>query len=136
MAPLPDTLQEPRELRSSDARRARQPHRGPPEPPRAPRRRWRRRAAALGGPKLAEARKAATASIRVLADRHAANVLPIIREIQRAGATSPHHADMRAKKMCSGLTPSRHGWFRIFAAHIAAPSPISLNALSCFDDLS
>jgi hypothetical protein len=42
----------------------------------------------LGGPKLAQARKAAAKAIGVNADRHAANVLPIIREIQRAGATS------------------------------------------------
>ena len=44
----------------------------------------------LGGPKLAEARDMAAASIKALADRHAANVLPIIRKIQRAGATSLH----------------------------------------------
>src|ERR1700730_90417 len=44
----------------------------------------------LGGPKLAEAREAAVASIKALADRHAANVLPVIREIQRAGAASLH----------------------------------------------
>ena len=37
----------------------------------------------LGGP-----RQAAVAAISADADRHAANVLPIIREIQRAGATS------------------------------------------------
>jgi hypothetical protein len=42
----------------------------------------------LGGPRLAEARKVATEAIGANADRHAANVLPIIREIQRAGATS------------------------------------------------
>src|SRR5215470_5220101 len=39
----------------------------------------------LGGPKLAQARKAA---VEANANRHAANVLPIIREIKRAGATS------------------------------------------------
>jgi DNA invertase Pin-like site-specific DNA recombinase len=42
----------------------------------------------LGGPKLAQARKAAVKIIKTNADRHAANVLPIIREIQRAGAKS------------------------------------------------
>jgi DNA invertase Pin-like site-specific DNA recombinase len=42
----------------------------------------------LEGPKLAQARKAAAKAIGATADRHAANVLPIIREIQRAGATS------------------------------------------------
>jgi Phage integrase family len=39
----------------------------------------------LGGPKLAEARMAAQAVIRDNADRYDANVLPIIREAQRAG---------------------------------------------------
>jgi DNA invertase Pin-like site-specific DNA recombinase len=39
----------------------------------------------LGGPKLAEARHVAAAAIRDMADRHAANVLPIIREVQRSG---------------------------------------------------
>jgi hypothetical protein len=36
----------------------------------------------------AEARKAAVEIIEANADRHAANMLPIIREIQRASATS------------------------------------------------
>jgi len=44
----------------------------------------------LGGPKLAKARKSAVVSIKALADQHAANVLPVIREIRRAGATSLH----------------------------------------------
>src|ERR1700716_2091569 len=44
----------------------------------------------LGGPKLAEARQSAAASVKALADHHAANVLPLIREIRRAGATSLH----------------------------------------------
>jgi hypothetical protein len=48
------------------------------------------RGVVLGGPKLAQARKRAIASIKSLADQHAANVLPVIREIQRAGATSLH----------------------------------------------
>ena len=42
----------------------------------------------LGGPKLPQARKAAVKAIEANANRHAANVLPIIREVQRAGATS------------------------------------------------
>jgi DNA invertase Pin-like site-specific DNA recombinase len=42
----------------------------------------------LGGPKHTEARKAAVEIIEANADRHAANVLPIIREIQQASATS------------------------------------------------
>jgi DNA invertase Pin-like site-specific DNA recombinase len=42
----------------------------------------------LGGPKLAQARKEAVKAIEANADRHATNVLPIIREIERAGARS------------------------------------------------
>jgi DNA invertase Pin-like site-specific DNA recombinase len=46
------------------------------------------RGVTLGGPRLPEAREIAQASIKAHADQHAANVLPIIREAQRAGATS------------------------------------------------
>ena len=46
------------------------------------------RSVKLGGPNLADARKAAAETIETNADQHAANVMPIIREIQRAGATS------------------------------------------------
>jgi Recombinase len=35
-----------------------------------------------------KARKAAVGSLKALADQHAANVLPVIREIRRAGAGS------------------------------------------------
>jgi DNA invertase Pin-like site-specific DNA recombinase len=42
----------------------------------------------LGGPKLAQARKMALETIGAAADSHAANVLPIIREIRKAGATT------------------------------------------------
>jgi DNA invertase Pin-like site-specific DNA recombinase len=51
-------------------------------------RRAKARGVKLGGPKLAHARKEAVKAIEANADRHAANVLPIIREIQRAGARS------------------------------------------------
>ena|SRR6266576_2858408 len=44
------------------------------------------RGVALGSPKLHVARKSAVASIKAEADRHAANVLPIIREAPKAGA--------------------------------------------------
>jgi DNA invertase Pin-like site-specific DNA recombinase len=46
------------------------------------------RGVSLGNPKLAEARGNAVEAVRAAADRHAANVLPIIREAQKAGATS------------------------------------------------
>jgi DNA invertase Pin-like site-specific DNA recombinase len=51
-------------------------------------RRAKARGVKLGGPKLAQARKEAVKAIEANADRHAANVMPIIREIQRAGARS------------------------------------------------
>jgi hypothetical protein len=42
----------------------------------------------LGNPTLSEARKRVAAAVEANADRHAANVLPIIKEVQRAGAKS------------------------------------------------
>ncbi|MFY9837274.1 MAG: recombinase family protein, partial [Xanthobacteraceae bacterium] len=46
------------------------------------------RGVTLGSPELPKARKSALATIKALADQHSANVLPVIREIRRAGATS------------------------------------------------
>jgi DNA invertase Pin-like site-specific DNA recombinase len=68
------------------------------------------RGVALGGPKLHEAREQAVVSIKVLADQHAANVLPVIREIQRTGATSLHQiADALNAR---GITAPRGGkWY-------------------------
>jgi DNA invertase Pin-like site-specific DNA recombinase len=64
----------------------------------------------LGGPKLAEARHVATASVKALADRHAANVLPVIREIQRAGAKSLHQ--VAASLNARGISTPRGGrWY-------------------------
>jgi DNA invertase Pin-like site-specific DNA recombinase len=42
----------------------------------------------LGNPKISQARQAAAEAVGANANRHAANVVPIIRDIQRAGATS------------------------------------------------
>src|SRR3984893_6239781 len=44
------------------------------------------RGVTLGNPKLPEARKNALEAVKAEADRYAANVLPIIREAQKAGA--------------------------------------------------
>ena len=46
------------------------------------------RGVTLGGTKLHVARRNAQVAITAEADRHAANVLPIIREAQKAGATT------------------------------------------------
>ena len=61
----------------------------------------------LGNPKLAQARKQAIASVKAIADQRAANVLPVIREIQRAGAASLHQiADALNAR---GITTARGG---------------------------
>lgn len=44
------------------------------------------RGVTLGNPKIAEARKNALKTVEAMAARHAANVAPVIREVQRAGA--------------------------------------------------
>jgi DNA invertase Pin-like site-specific DNA recombinase len=64
------------------------------------------RGVVLGGPRLAEA----VASNKALADAYAANVLPVIREIRRAGARSLHQvADALNAR---GITTPRGGrWY-------------------------
>lgn len=46
------------------------------------------RGTVLGGPKLPEAREVAQRAIKANADRHAANVLPIIQAVRKSGATT------------------------------------------------
>jgi Recombinase len=74
---------------------------------------------ALGNSRLSKARKSAVASIKALADQHAANVLPVIREIRRAGATSLHQiADALNAR---GITTSRGGrWYASSARNVLA----------------
>jgi DNA invertase Pin-like site-specific DNA recombinase len=68
------------------------------------------RGVALGGPNLPEAREIAQERIKANADQHAANVLPVIREAQRAGATSLQAiADVLNAR---GITTARGGrWY-------------------------
>jgi DNA invertase Pin-like site-specific DNA recombinase len=64
----------------------------------------------LGGPKLKTARKNAVASIRANADRQAANVIPIIREIQRTGVSTLR--DLADALNARGIPTSRGGrWY-------------------------
>ncbi len=66
--------------------------------------------ASLGGPQLAKARERAVASIRAVADQNAANVLPVIREIRRAGASSLHQIANALN--ARGITTPRGGhWY-------------------------
>ena len=68
------------------------------------------RGVTLGSPELPKARKSAVATIKALADQHATNVLPIIRDIGRTGATSLHQiADALNAR---GITTPRGGqWY-------------------------
>ena len=77
------------------------------------------RGVVLGGPKLAEARERATATNKALAEAYAANVLPVIREIQRAGVTSLHHiADALNAR---GITTPRGGqWYAKSVSNVLA----------------
>jgi DNA invertase Pin-like site-specific DNA recombinase len=77
------------------------------------------RGVVLGGPKLPEARRSAAASIQALADRHASNVLPVIREIRRAGATSLHQiADALNARGIS--TPRGGRWYAKSVSNVLA----------------
>jgi DNA invertase Pin-like site-specific DNA recombinase len=49
------------------------------------------RGVTLGNPRLHKARKNAVGAVKTEADRYAANVLPIIREAQKAGAQRTRH---------------------------------------------
>jgi DNA invertase Pin-like site-specific DNA recombinase len=63
----------------------------------------------LGGPKLAETRKAAVERNVANANHHAANVLPVIREIQRSGASLHQIADALNAR---GIATARGGrWY-------------------------
>jgi DNA invertase Pin-like site-specific DNA recombinase len=68
------------------------------------------RGVTLGSPELARARRSAVASIKTLAEQNAANVLPVIREIRRAGATSLHQ--IAEALNARGITTPRGGhWY-------------------------
>jgi DNA invertase Pin-like site-specific DNA recombinase len=73
----------------------------------------------LGGPKLPQARKAAQVSIRESAERHAANVVPIIRDIQRAGARTLR--EIAAALNARGIPTARGGqWHAMTVRNVLA----------------
>ena len=61
----------------------------------------------LGNPKLHVARRSAVATVTAEADRFAANVLPIIREAQKAGAMSLR--EIAAALNARGVATARGG---------------------------
>ena len=73
----------------------------------------------LGGPKLAEAREIAVAAIKSQADRHAANVLPVIRDVQRSGAKTLR--DVADALNARGISTSRGGrWHAMTVRNVLA----------------
>jgi DNA invertase Pin-like site-specific DNA recombinase len=68
------------------------------------------RGVVLGGPKLAQARVVAQATIKTNADKHASNVLPVIREAQKHGATTLR--DIADALNARGVSTARGGkWY-------------------------
>ena len=75
------------------------------------------RGVALGNPKLHQARKSALKAVTAEADRFAANVLPIIRAAQKAGATSLR--EIAAALNARGVPTARGGqWHAKSVANI------------------
>jgi DNA invertase Pin-like site-specific DNA recombinase len=81
----------------------------------------------LGGPKLPEARVAAQVVIKSNADRHAANVLPIIRDAQKAGATTLRAvADALNAR---GISTARGGTWHAMSVKNVLDRPVARKAL-------
>jgi DNA invertase Pin-like site-specific DNA recombinase len=75
----------------------------------------------LGGPKLAQARMAAQTAIRESAEHHAANVVPIIREIQHAGTRTLR--EIAAALNARGIPTARGGqWHAMTVRNVLARS--------------
>jgi DNA invertase Pin-like site-specific DNA recombinase len=81
------------------------------------------RGVVLGGPRLAQARVVAQAAIKTNADQHAAHVLPIIREAQRAGAvTFRAIADVLNAR---GIHTARGGqWYATSVKNVMERAPV------------
>src|ERR1700694_6325784 len=77
------------------------------------------RGAALGNPKLHVARSSAVSAVKAEADRYAANILPIIREAQKAGATTLR--EIAQALNARGIPTARGGqWYAQSIANILA----------------
>jgi DNA invertase Pin-like site-specific DNA recombinase len=73
----------------------------------------------LGGPRLAQARKKAVQTIEATADQHAANVLPLIEVIKRAGATTLR--DIADALNARGVATARGGrWYAMTVSNVLA----------------
>jgi DNA-binding MarR family transcriptional regulator len=78
-----------------------------------------RAAASFDGPELRERQRIAVKAIKERADQRAANVLPIIREVQSAGATSLHQ--IAAALNLRGIATPRGGqWYAKAVSNLLA----------------
>lgn len=83
----------------------------------------------LGGPKLSEAREAASVAIKTNADRYAANVLPLIRDAQRAGARTLR--DIADALNARGIATARGGrWHATSVKNILDRPAVATAALT------
>ena len=83
----------------------------------------------LGGPKLSEAREAASVAIKTNADRYAANVLPLIRDAQRAGARTLR--DIADALNARGIATARGGrWHATSVKNILDRPTVATAALT------
>jgi DNA invertase Pin-like site-specific DNA recombinase len=80
----------------------------------------------LGGPNLPEARVAAQVVIKANADRYAANVLPIIREAQKAGADTLR--DIADALNARGIATARGGRWHATSVKNLLERPIARKA--------
>jgi DNA invertase Pin-like site-specific DNA recombinase len=73
----------------------------------------------LGGPRLAAARKQAVKVLKDTADRHAANVIPVIREVRKAGAVTLR--DIAQALNARGVSTPRGGqWYATSIKNVLA----------------
>ena len=83
----------------------------------------------LGGPKLSEAREAASVAIKTNADRYAAKVLPLIRDAQRAGARTLR--DIADALNARGIATARGGrWHATSVKNILDRPTVATAALT------
>jgi DNA invertase Pin-like site-specific DNA recombinase len=77
------------------------------------------RGVSLGNPRLSEARRSAVGAVKSGAERYAANVLPIIREAQKAGARTLR--DIADALNARGVATARGGqWHAKSVANVLA----------------
>jgi DNA invertase Pin-like site-specific DNA recombinase len=79
----------------------------------------KRRGTRLGNPTIKAARKLASASLKAAADQFAANILPVIHEIQANGATSANAVAGKLNER--GIKTARGGkWTHVQVGNILA----------------